>query len=522
MSASIVRQFRINIASLSLVCALSAVAAAGCDAPAPPSAPTPTPTPAPAKAPQTTPSVGPQTPLVTGPGLSILVADAQRKLRHHAIFAPPKAFAQGTWRVDERARGSRVFRYKLMRELIADAVLEREAAKRQITVTPQDLDAYIKQSPVLNRFEPDGVRMPGGALLPLPAEVLGFTLEDVRDAARRELLRERLRARLLTEFTPEHFWKVWAHDKERVEAILVGVPNRPAAYEVDSFVDNNAQAIEQHYKSKPEAFQTTARTTVTMLRQTQATPTGAAEQALERLRAGDAPAQVATQLNLELRASVEVVRAQDRAIARAKIGESGISQWPDKRKRVWVVRGRSAPKLLPLDKNLRREIAHTLMRARGIIPSARTSWAKARRALEALPAPKALKRPGARAGALASLQSQGWQVIWPERAFVRSKSDFVPQVGVAPQLLEALFEAQPGEVLPQPVLQDRTIWAARVLSHARPSREVYEAQKDTFKAQYLAAQKDGLLDVFVARHAPSYVKQTHSEVFDRLWGPSRK
>lgn len=527
MSASIVRRIRWNFVSSLSLCTIAGcvclMAMAGCE-----HKPAPTPTPPPSKTTpkQSTPplpaspqALGPKTALVTGKGFSIRVEDAQRKLRHQTIYAPPKAFAQGTWMNNTRAQGSRMFRYKLIRELIADAVIEQESTRRGIAITPDEVEAHIKGSAAFNRFESQGVRMPNGALLPLPYTTLGFTPDDVREAAILELRRERLHARLLTEFTPEHFWEVWRHDKERVQAVMVRVPNRPQSYEIDSFVDNNAQKIKSYYDANPSKFKTHERTQVTLLKQLNTSKSGAIDAALARIKKGNKPDKVAQELGLELSQNVQVVRAQDRAIARAAIGDIGVSTWPDKRKRVWIVHARIAPKLLPLTKGIRREIGADLMRARGIIPSARAAWGKAMRALKALDASTS---EAARIKAIASLGKQGLEVVAPKRPFIQSKSDFVPQIGIAPTLLSALFKAPVGSVLSEPMLEEQTIWAARVFSHTRPTREDYEPQKETFKAAYLAAQRDTLLDVFVARHAPTYIQKTHENILETLWGPSHK
>lgn len=491
------------------ICALLALLSPlgwGCD-PATPQSPTTKAQPSPQ--PQPSPSTNPPSPSngstqlvqgsIYGQPLNLSVEDFVRWSARGILYAPDEALASGVTTINTAQLSMPHVQTIMAQSMLKAQLVEREAQRRGLTASEQEISAALDGDPMLARFQPDGVHLKDGRVLPSPLVSFGLSVELLRAYARQDVLADKLIEALLKEITDEQIWESWRTRQDKASAIIVQISNTPTSQEISSLIESQPERIKSYLEAHPDRFQTPKMTLLTMLRfaDPSAAPAlqlKALEAAVAELKAGAAVQEVAKKHNLKIDLKQRLMRQEDSEAAQAKVGQVGLSKDRPRGTYAWVVEGFEEPRMPPLNPALQREIAAELLRTSAPNPAALKSAAIAQQYLKTL---KAAKLDVASRDAIEALNGAR---VFELQDFAHEPNGYIPKIGLVPELAQTLFSFESSTALTaEPVFSREDLYVARLTDRKRPRREDFEAQKTQLRDSLIKELRPVILDQYLGK-----------------------
>ncbi len=465
-------------------------------------------------------------PLISGGGLSLTVEDFERAARRAMVFAPDEILEQGATKVP-RARLQQPFlQASVTRQLIEEALIEREASRRGIQVSMAEVEALIRENEKLRRFALDEHSLEH-ALPGVNLTTLSLSMADLHDIARKQLLREKLADALISEIERDEVEQAWRFSQDRAHMLFVRVANTPTSKEIDGFLSDSSRLkdVESYFASHPKRFTSPGVVQLDLLRATSKGKLEDLKAAAAKISKGEQPlSDIASEYGLTLETGQRLVRKEDPRAFAAQVDEVGVSMQAPRGDYVWVVRGKVEASVPKLDRPLKREIAAILMRERNQVASARQKAAALIEELEALDLAKIKPDEAQQKVSKALDKSSGRRVkvLRPEW-LQRDPTGFVRGVGTSEALRDAIFAMeQGGGVLSPAVPVDQFLWTGILLERQRPDMKDFDANYPRYLEQYKEGIKPKILDLRFASWQERKGIKAHMDVLRDHYGAYTK
>jgi len=347
-------------------------------------------------------------------------------------------------------------------------------------------------------------------------------MDLLRDYARQDVLADKLTDALLAEITDEQIWQSWRARQDKASAIIVQISNTPTSQEISQVIEAQPERITSYLQAHPDRFQTPKMTRLTMLRLAdpsapQDTQLKALNEAIDELKAGSSPQEVAKKHSLTLELNQRLMRQEDPDAAHAKVGQVGLSKARPRGTYAWVVEGFDEPKMPPLNPALQREIAAELLRTSSPVPSALQSAATA---LQHLKAVQAAKLDVAARDAIEALNGAR---VFELQDFTHEPNGYIPKIGLAPELAQTLFSFEsPAALTAKPVFSREDLYVARLTARKRPRREDFEAQQAQLRQSLLKELRPMILEQYLGKLIDDNKLQMNLEPLRERYGRFEK
>lgn len=445
--------------------------------------------------------------IARGKGFSVTVEDFEQTMKRSMLFAPDEILSKGG-KLPESQLKVPFVQSRITESLVARHVAEAEAKKRNITVTPQEVDAFIAEDAMLKRFKSaeNDKNNPGATY---DVSRFGLTWQDVELVAREQLLAAKLDAVLISELTEDEVWEAWRFAHDTVEVFFIRLDNTPTSDEIDAVVENEQEAIARHFKENPKDYRTPMLTNIDTLRvpsSKQLDKQGTLELLARAQKALEtkSPADVAAELGLQHTVKEQLTRREDAAVAKAKVGDSGVTADAPRGTYAWKVMSRSESSMPELSRPLQREIASKLIRQRG---SSETVKKNAKLLIDRMRQVKDFSSltPEQQSKLLADIDPELTRTRTPG-ALTRDPEGFIPGVGTHPDLLDRLFEldAKSNRILDPAHMTSQYAWLAGLIQRNKPERAQFEKNK---KANMKAFRDAAREKIFANRLATRWEKE---------------
>lgn len=449
--------------------------------------------------------------IARGKGFTVKLEDFEQTMKRSLLFAPDQILSKGG-KLPENQLKVPFVQSRITESLIARHVAEAEAKKRGLDVSPEEVNTFIAKDSLLKRFKStSNPNNPPGATYDVAQ--FGLTWQDVELVAREQLLASKLDAALISELTEEEVWEAWRFAHDTVEVLLIRIDSTPPSSEIDTFVENEKEAIEAYFKENAKDFRTPMLTTIDTLRvppSLMLDPKASiallekAKQALETKK----PEEVAAEFNLQHAAKEQLTRREDNAVARAKLGDSGVTVGAPRGTYAWKVIERTESSMPELSRPLRREIASKLIRKRGSSPTVKGYAAKLIEQMRKVDDFSKLSPEGVdNILKVVDLELTRTRTPGP---ITRDPEGFIPGVGTHPELLDRLFEldAKENRLLYPPFFSSQYAWIGALIERNEAKREVFEANKEANMKVFREASRE---KIFANRMATQWEKEYNIE-----------
>ncbi len=394
----------------------------------------------------------------------------------------------------------------LVRNLVHFQIVRHGAAERGITVTRDDVVAFIGEHDELRQYLPlfavDADENELAISLTEELESLDLSIDDVTHLAEDMIYGEKLRDHLAEEFTDDQLWAIYQTARDEADLLVLQLHNTPTSEEIDQAMDRFDAEIRALYRDERERFRRPAIVRATLLT---APPEMARQQATEALAEAarrlptDPPEEIANDLGLIPRVDRRIRPADSPEAFAAAPGESGVSLEASGGSSAWLVVDRTDEGIRPLDRSLRRELASEMLRSQGITPS---NLEQAQR-LRAILTDDLRGRP-LQESEIDSLKDRLAQetdaAIHHTELFSVRASAVVPGLGLAEDLMEVVKELDFDDPVTEPVLDRNRIFVARLVDRRFPDRDTYEEEREEFRETFVERNRSLLVDQFVTRY----------------------
>jgi hypothetical protein len=436
--------------------------------------------------------------IARGDDVEIRVEDFADHARRAMLFAPDEALATRQ-QPDPRRMRTPYVHMNVTRALVASALAESEARRREIKITQEAVDAAIAQDPNLRRFAGDAIVGMDGRPLGVSLSDIGLTRADLDHAGRQIALRQALTPRLLDEVTVEDAWRSWSNAHDVVDLVVATVPNVPTSSELNAFISesSNDPRILAYFEQNTSRFADLP----TVLLDVLAIPRGEPvdnERLIEAKRAldaGEALDSIASRLKLEVSTRDTFIAAEDRAAFAAADGATGISLKAPRGSYAWRVVEHVTPPPPTLDRRRKREVAAEILRTQEISPAALETLSRARDVLESA----GKRSPDELVDAVQSaLSSSRGARAFHTGPFTPSANMFVPKLGVNDALSRFAFGGStdaPLSALNPPLRGDQSLIVARIIARSRPERAVFDANAQANRDAFVAQLEPRIVDI---------------------------
>ena len=427
------------------------------------------------------------------------------------LYAPDEALARGQRHVNPEPLSAPHVQLDMMRALISARLVDLVAQARGMTASPEEISAHLEADPKLSRFKPNGVQLADGRVLPATLGDFGLSMEVLQTHARQELLSRKLTEALLQSMTTEQLWELWQRRHDLASALIVEISNTPSSQEIDDFVALQGPRVEAHFREHQSRYQPAPQVILTLLRLPPEQPLD--DDARARLARGRALLEAssaqgqpptsdqARALGLTLEPAQALVRQEDPAAFAAPVGQAGLSLGRPPGSYAWLVERKPPAPPATLSPAVRREIAAELLRIGQPSQAALATFERARALLRGLKRDASGKaQPASLRQIVQALGALDARVHLLQEPFARDPEGFIPKVGLASPLSDALFTMTlgPGALLEAPVLSRQTLYAGALLDRRRPDRAAFEAALPTWREDTIKAQRPYILDEYLA------------------------
>lgn len=313
--------------------------------------------------------------------------------------------------------------------------------------------------------------------------------------AKEMAIRKLLEEKLLESITMEEAWKQYEREKNQATIAYIKVLNIPTSNEIDTFMEANAAAIETYFEENRQRFRTPPMIRVDAVRATPDTPQEVLDRIVEEVRSGKSLDEVAAEEGWQVHRQLTMHPQESPRAARAEIGEIGWDM-PARGPIVWRVLDKILPTPLELDRAIRREIAATLITDQGLVPSIKSLLEETTPLLESLPVEDGVVEPKAWEGARAMAQSLGIH-LGVSPPFSGPPNDVISGIGLAPDLVEKIFERDEPGMIEAPILSRQDAFKVRVLTRSKATRAAFEAEADQYLTELVDSLRPVILDQLV-------------------------
>ena len=436
--------------------------------------------------------------IAKGDEVEIRVEDFADHARRAMLFAPDKALATRQ-RPDPRRMRTPYVHMNVTRALVASALAESEAKRRDIKLTQEEIDAAIAKDANLRRFASDEITGSDGQPLGVSLSDIGLTRADIDHAGRQIALRQALTPRLLDEVTVEDAWRSWSNAHDVVDLVVVTVPNVPTSAELDAFLASSANdpRIIAYFEQNTSRFSDHPTVLLDVLSMPRGEPVDNERliEAKRALDAGEALDSIASRLKLKVSTHDTFIAAEDRAAFAAADGTTGVSLKAPRGSYAWRVVEHVTPPPPKLDRRRKREVAAEILRTQEVSPAALETLGRARGVLES----KREAKPEAVVSALEELLSP----VRGARAFhtgpfTPSANMFIPKLGVNDALSRFAFDGSagaPSSALNPPLRGDQSLIVSRIIARARPERAVFDADAQANRDAFVKQLQPRIVDI---------------------------
>lgn len=427
--------------------------------------------------------------------IEVTFADYEEALRRSLLTAP-----EGVDELPEERLAMPRFQLSMARNLVRSAIIVREAERRDLEATEDEkieaLSSHSRLEPLAEILAEDDAD--DGRL-----EEHGLDRSDIDEMATELVYEEKLEESLLDDLDEEALWEEWKREHDRFELLVVSAPNAPRGEELDAFIDEHGDRIEEHFEENRNDYRDPR-----MVRLLRLIPDGSNsgdretfEEAATRLEEGQNPEEIADNLGLRVDENALLVREENPDAFASKEGEAGVHMGRPKGPYAWRVEGFRDPGEAELDRAIEREIGAELYSSEEIVGSRGERIEEAIGVLEDLPTDdEGRVDDGALEEAIEKLEQMDLRVEHTD-SFPRNERGFIPGVGLAEEVAEHAFEelTLDDPTADEPILSREKVWAVRLLDRQRPDRREFEKEKDDFEEELRDRLEDRIVGDFVSR-----------------------
>ena len=441
------------------------------------------------------PAPAPETVLAKAGELEVTLREYERFMRQSRLFAPAE---QGSVPEIPRLRQANPrLQTQSLRSLLKQEIIMQTAVERGIEASNEEVESYIREHEKLGRFVGDGEARE----LDLPE---GFSRSDLREVARAELLKNKVRAALLAALDRDDLWRMYRRRKDTARIAYVSVENTPTPDEIERLVGSDdpsdRRRISEYFEKHQSRYRMPRLVKLAVVKPEPGTEIEESklERAAKLLSEGGAAAEVASELELKHETQAFLVRQENPEAFGAEKGETGWETEGPRGAYAWRVEGWRESETAQLERGLRREVAADLLRE--------TVVTSARRKLQ--PVLEAMRRVDAGEDGIVSSRelkpveevTRGSELKLVEtKPFSSGPQPTVEGLGLAKRVAGAAFELDASSrVVDEPVLSRGRAVAMMLLERDRPRREEFESQYESFREKVLAEQKKVVLDHYVS------------------------
>lgn len=451
--------------------------------------------------------------------IELTLEDYDRFLRQSRLFAPTDETRLPE--IPTRRKKSPRAQIQTVRTILEHAVIRRLAEKRDISVSEADIDAHLRESDDLSRF----VAAPDASAGPAMEVPEALSREDLREAARVQLLRRKLREALLADLTTEDLWKMYRRRHDTVRIGYVSVPNSPAPDSIDRFLERtDSSKIKAYAKDHAKRYRRPKLVHLAIVRPPAGGDVDEAtlKKAADQLEGGTPADRVADEVGLEAEPDAYLVRKENREAFGGDKGATGYQMEGPRGAYAWRVEGWRKGGDAELDRALEREVAADML-SQTVVPSV---LVKLQPVLEAMRGVERNDDGTVADGALRSLKKRladRGRTLQVSEAFSRSDDGRVPGLGLAKSIFDRAFELgaeQP--VAEEPVLSRGRAVAMMLVERNRPERKAFESEKEAFRKKVVEQKKDLIVDEYVRRWLSEHEPDIELEPVREKYGVMKK
>ncbi len=452
--------------------------------------------------------------------------------------------------LSKRQKANPRMQIQTARRLLRQKVLERIADNHDVSIEETAVDSHLRNHDRLGRLVRSSGSSDAGTtgdasedgsknLVLVENAPPSVDLADLREMARQELLQQRLRDRLIEVTDEETVWRWYRQRQNRTAIIYVRTLNVPISKAIDTFVKENPDAIESHYESNKENYQVPRMVEVVEIAPSESTDgseqlKSALKRAAERLASGDSASSIVEEMNASDDQTVKWIERGPRTVGPSgnkkatemAAGETGWRMKGERAPHAWRVEKVHDAGYQDLDTSLQRQIASELLQEKGVVPSVRRSLNDALEIMRSVDSRSdGTLDDEARGQVTEKLKSADYKPT-ATKLFRRDTQGVVPGVGIAESVSDLAFSLDGDQpVAEEPVVARQHAYAVRLLDRERPSRDTFDDNKASIRADFEEAMRDRVIseavDEWFKEHPPKLEMKPVRIKYGRLRKPER-
>lgn len=452
--------------------------------------------------------------------------------------------------LSKRQKANPRMQIQTARRLLRQKVLQRLADNHDVSVEDTAVDSHLRDHDRLGRLvrssgssdagtSGDASEDGSGDLVLVDNAPPSVDLADLREMARQELLQQRLRDRLIEVTDHETVWRWYRQRQNRSAIIYVRTLNVPSSKAIDTFVKENPDAIESHYDSNKESYQVPRMVEVVEIAPSESaddsdTLKPALKRAADRLASGDSTSSIVEEMNASDDQTVKWIERGPRTVgpsgnkkaSEMAAGETGWRMQGERAPHAWRVEKVYEAGYQELDTSLQRQIASELLQEKGVVPSVRRSLSDALAIMRSVDSRSdGTLDDEARDQVMEKLKSADYEPTATE-LFRRDSQGVVPGVGIAESVSDLAFSLDGDQpVAEEPVVARQHAYAVRLLDRERPSRDTFDDNKASIRANFEEAMRERVISEAVnewfKEHRPTLEMKPVRVKYGRLRKPER-
>lgn len=437
------------------------------------------------------PAPTPDTPIATAGEHRVTVADFERASKVSLLFAP----GEQTALAPERLAVPHVH-LTMTRALLAQKLLEAEAAERGVEVTEEEMEKWLREHKLLSRY---GKLWDDPERLAAKLAPLELTVDDLRYVARVELLKTKLAEPLLEDVPDEEIWRAYELERTTRTAAIATMSNVPTSEEIDDWVRDHPDEIDEYFQKNPNRFRIPRRVKLNIVKPVPGTEVDVEllQKAKAELERGVQPVTIAKQLGMQHQLEAQLVRGENPKAFAMRPAEVGWTADGPRGAYAWKVVGFESSRMPEMSRSLRREIAAEMMRTQAVVPSARARLEKIAEMMK-----EAELKPGdddAMDRLEKSVEARE-DVQFTVVTFPNNPRGSIPELGLAEEILEATFadETEVGDII-GPALTRERAYVLRVLEATEASRQAFEKNLEANRKAYLEALRPRVVQMWAEK-----------------------
>jgi len=363
-----------------------------------------------------------------------------------------------------------------------------QAAKRKLKASDKEAAAWLAADSEFGFFG----KLVGKPELKTYLDQVGLSESEFLEVGRDEVLRRKLRDRLVKEIKPAEVKNRYAYEATHVRIAVAMAINVPGPQELSTFIEENKVAIDAYFDTNKTNFRIPRNVRVDVLRpKTDQSPDlSVLDQAAKMLATGKSSADVAKEFNLELKEGVSLLKEENATAFRADSGATGFEARGPRGVYAWIVRGFRSSYVPELTRPMRRQVAAEMMRRDTLVPAVSEKLKQAREIMRKLgdgSDPKRVQSIQERVSAL----DLKFRILGPIN---KSPNGALPEFDLAPEVVEVAFELKPMQTSKQPVLSRERGFVVHVLERADPDMNEWKVRKDEFMKRYRDEARPTIVD----------------------------